>query len=70
MKECSWDMVAHFMNKWGIVSYSLDALFGIALPQPWLFLVLAVAALLVDIIGIAISRPAKTVSAEARPSAS
>lgn len=39
-------------------SYSLDALFGIALPEALLFGVLAVAALLVDIIGIFISRPA------------
>ncbi|HEX9133452.1 MAG TPA: DoxX family protein [Ktedonobacteraceae bacterium] len=39
-------------------SYSLDALFGIALPEVLLFGVLAVAALLVDIIGLYISRPA------------
>ena len=39
-------------------SYSLDTLFGINLPQPLLFGVLAVAALLVDAIGILISRPA------------
>src|SRR2546425_13071551 len=39
-------------------SYSLDALFGIALPEALLFGVLAVAALLVDIIGLFISRPA------------
>jgi len=38
--------------------YSLDALFGIALPYPIVFLVLAVAALLVDVIGLIISRPA------------
>jgi putative oxidoreductase len=38
-------------------SYALDALFKIALPQPLLFLVLVVAALLVDLIGMAISRP-------------
>ncbi len=38
--------------------FSLDALFGIALPYPWVFLVLAVAALLVDVIGLIISRPA------------
>ena len=36
--------------------YSLDALFGIALPNTLLFCVLAVAALLVDIIGLFISR--------------
>ncbi|GAC1350971.1 MAG: DoxX family membrane protein [Ktedonobacteraceae bacterium] len=39
-------------------NYSLDALFGIPLPQALLFGVLAVAALLVDVIGIRISRPA------------
>jgi len=37
-------------------SYSLDALFGINLPQALLFGVLAVAALLVDVTGILISR--------------
>ncbi len=36
--------------------YSLDALFGIALPNPLLFGVLAIAALLVDVIGLYISR--------------
>jgi putative oxidoreductase len=39
-------------------SYSLDTLFGINLPQALLFGVLVVAALLVDAIGILISRPA------------
>jgi putative oxidoreductase len=39
-------------------SYSLDTLFGINLPQALLFGLLAVAALLVDVIGILISRPA------------
>jgi len=39
-------------------SYSLDALFGITLPSPLLFFVLAAAALLVDAIGLLISRPA------------
>ena len=38
--------------------YSLDALFGIALPEALLFVVLAVAALLVDIIGLLTSRQA------------
>lgn len=38
-------------------SYSLDALFGIALPEALLFGGLAVAAVLVDIIGLIISRP-------------
>jgi putative oxidoreductase len=39
-------------------SYSLDALFGLTLPEALLFGVLAVAALLVDIIGLFISRTA------------
>jgi len=39
-------------------NYSLDALFGIVLPEVLLFGALAVAALLVDIIGLYISRPA------------
>src|SRR5712692_1368713 len=39
-------------------SYSLDALFGIILPEALLFGTLAVAALFVDIIGLSISRPA------------
>jgi putative oxidoreductase len=38
-------------------SYSLDALFGVALPEVLLFGVLAIAALLIDIIGLYISRP-------------
>jgi len=39
-------------------NYSLDALFGLALPEVLLFVVLAAASLLVDIIGLRISRPA------------
>jgi putative oxidoreductase len=39
-------------------SYSLDALFGIALPYTLLFCVLAIIGLLIDIIGLIISRPA------------
>ncbi len=39
-------------------NYSLDALFGIVLPGVLLFGVLAVAAIIVDIIGLLISRPA------------
>jgi len=39
-------------------SYSLDALFGIVLPEALLFGVLAVSAMLIDIIGLYISRPA------------
>src|SRR5437764_2033852 len=45
-------------------SYSLDALFGITLPSPLLFLALAVAALLVDVIGLLISRPAAVTPTE------
>jgi putative oxidoreductase len=51
-------------------SYSLDALFGIALPEALLFGVLAVAALLVDVIGLFISRPAKVASSGGVSSAS
>src|SRR5207249_3485277 len=39
-------------------NYSLDTLFGIVLPEALLFGVLAVAALLVDVIGLLISRKA------------
>jgi putative oxidoreductase len=39
-------------------SYSLDAFFGIALPDALLFCVLAIIGLLIDIIGLIISRPA------------
>jgi putative oxidoreductase len=49
-------------------SYSLDAFFGIALPETLLFCVLAVVAILVDIIGLMISRPAAVVSTEGRSS--
>jgi hypothetical protein len=47
-------------------SYSLDALFGIALPETLLFFVLAVAALLVDATGLIISRPATISSPEVK----
>lgn len=50
--------------------YSLDSLFGIALPQALLFGVLAVSALLVDIIGIFISRPAAVTSSGSTSSTS
>ncbi len=43
-------------------SYSLDALFGIALPDTLLFCVLAIAGLVVDIIGLNISRQPSTTS--------
>ena len=47
-------------------SYSLDALFGIALPGPLLFCVLAFIGLLVDIIGLIISRQAATTPTEVK----
>src|SRR6266704_3568380 len=48
-------------------SYSLDALFGLALPETLLFLVLAVAAVLVDVVGLIISRPAAVAPTEVKP---
>jgi putative oxidoreductase len=51
-------------------SYSLDTLLGIHYPQPFLFLVLAVAALLVDAIGILISRRTPVAPHERVPRAS
>src|SRR6266516_626702 len=51
-------------------SYSLDALFGIVLPETLLFCVLTVAALLVDVTGLIISRPAATSSPEVKSRAS
>jgi putative oxidoreductase len=45
-------------------NYSLDVLFGIALPEALLFAVLAGAALLVDVIGLFISRPAALATPE------
>ena len=51
-------------------NYSLDALFGIVLPEALLFGVLAVAALLVDVIGLLISRPAGVPSSGSVPRAS
>ena len=50
--------------------YSLDALFGIVLPETLLFGVLAVAALLVDVIGLFISRPAAVAQNDVRSPAS
>lgn len=53
-------------------NYSLDALFGLALPTPLLFLILTLVALIVDIIGLVLSRttaPTPTAS-EPRPSTS
>lgn len=46
-------------------SYSLDALFGLHLPEALLFVILAAAALLVDIIGLFMSRPPATAPAPA-----
>jgi len=62
----------------GAGSYALDALFGIALPAPLLFVILALVALVVDIIGLVMSSAATATAAptstttpgEARPSAS
>ena len=54
----------------GSGNYGLDALFGIVLPNALLFGVLAVAALLVDVIGILINRPAKVVPSESMSNAS
>ena len=51
-------------------SYALDTLFGIVLPEALLFGVLAVAALLIDVIGILINRPAKVVPSESMSSSS
>ena len=47
-------------------SYSLDALFGIALPDTLLFCVLAFIGLLVDITGLIISRQPATTSTEVK----
>lgn len=51
-------------------SYSLDALFKLALPETLLFCVLAAAALLVDIIGLLTSRPPAAATAQSTPRAS
>jgi putative oxidoreductase len=51
-------------------SYALDALFGITLPTPLLFCALALAALLIDVIGLIISRAPAPAPTEARSSAS
>ncbi len=51
-------------------NYSLDALFGMNFPTPLLFGVLAVAALLVDVIGLLMSRPAVAARAEVKSPAS
>lgn len=51
----------------GAGTISLDQLFAIALPRPVLFIVLALVALLVDGVGLIISRPAP--STEAAPHA-
>lgn len=48
---------------------SLDVLFGINLPNPWLFIVLALIALLANIVGIVITRPAPSTKAAPRASA-
>ena len=48
-------------------NYSLDALFGIALPETLLFCILAIVALLVDIVGLLMSCPAAVAPAEIKP---
>jgi putative oxidoreductase len=54
-------------------SYSLDALFGLALPEVLLFVILAIVALLVDVIGLYMGRgvvvaPAPPASVKPNPS--
>ena len=49
-------------------SYSLDALFGFTLPDTLLFCILAFIGLLVDIIGLIISRQPTTTSTQVKPS--
>jgi putative oxidoreductase len=48
---------------------SLDSLFGIDLPTPALFIVLALVGVLVDIVGLIISRPAPSSETASRASA-
>jgi putative oxidoreductase len=51
-------------------AFSLDTLFGIPLPETLLFIILAIAAIIVDLIGIAISRqPVAAAAAPAAPAA-
>lgn len=50
--------------------YALDTLFGIVLPDTLIFCILAVAALLVDIIGLIISRPPAVAPTDIKSSAS
>lgn len=45
-------------------AYSLDALFGLKLAQPLSFIVLALAAVVVDVIGLLISHPAPTAESQ------
>ncbi len=51
-------------------NYSLDSLFGIALPTPLLFGILAVVAIVVDMAGLLITRPAPAATTEATQRAS
>ena len=51
-------------------NYSLDALFRIALPETLLFGILAAAALLVDVVGLMISRPPPVAPADVKPNIS
>jgi putative oxidoreductase len=50
--------------------YALDTFFGIALPNPLLFCLLAIAALLVDVIGLFISREPAVEQTSVKPHAS
>ena len=47
-------------------AYAFDALFGLALPTPLLFIILAAAGAIVDIIGLIITRPPVAAPAEAQ----
>lgn len=48
-------------------AYALDTLFGLALPTPLLFCVLAIVGAIVDIVGLIISRPPAVTPAETQP---
>jgi putative oxidoreductase len=50
-------------------AYSLDSLFGLYLPEVALFVILALVAVVVDIVGLLISRPAAQPTTGATPSA-
>lgn len=62
--------VAITLGLTGPGNYSVDALLGIAHPQAVWFVVLAIGALLVDLVGLFISRPAASTQAEVKSAAS